>query len=361
MNFLKYQDFISTNRARTQNSNNNATNNIAPVLNDRPNCDPRNCNNINPPIVNIYDNTNDLMWVESWLMQNAIMPLPPKTHTNNMIAHVPINQAKISLKESLQILNKLIDIQNELKLNVDSMSTNAWKQKTIEIGVLKDEFTKLMAKFENPEIVNHLKVSVGKRRKKRARQKQSKLFKRKQLIESQEKRAKLHKDIDQWLASMKEEAEKVKMEENMKRDADCVLSEVTRKKSEARKQLSLISALVKLRSVREQFAAARGEKTITEDRQAFNIETEKLVTIWENSMKTYTTEEQGLRLMLEKNAEDDSKAAKLAKERKLFDEWQTVLFGPKYLIPANNPTYWALTAAERDMETFIAIRYISNI
>lgn len=59
----------------------------------------------------------------------------------------------------------------------------------------------------------------------------------------------------------------------MKKDADCVLSEVTRKKSEARKQLSLISALVKLRSVREQFAAQRGEKTVAEDRKAFNIQT----------------------------------------------------------------------------------------
>lgn len=78
--------------------------------------------------------------------------------------------------------------------------------------------------------------------------------------------------------------------------------------------------------------------------------------MWENSLRTYSIEEHGLRLMLEKNAEDDSKAARLAKEKKLLEEWQTVLFGPKYLIPVNNPTYYALTAAERDMETFIAIR-----
>lgn len=212
MNFLKYQDFLSTNRAKSQAQSSNNTG--SPATNDRPNCDPRSgstAQQVQQPIINIFDNTNDLIWVEQWLMQTPIMPLPARTHVNNAGPHIPINQAKISLKESLQILNKLVDIQNDLKQNVESMSSSAWKQKTIEIGVLKDEFTKLMSRFDNIEIVNKLKIAVAKRKKKRVRQKQSKLFKRKQFSELAEKRAKSHKDIDQWLASMKEEAEKVKM------------------------------------------------------------------------------------------------------------------------------------------------------
>lgn len=58
----------------------------------------------------------------------------------------------------------------------------------------------------------------------------------------------------------------------------------------------------------------------------------------------------------EKNQTEDSKQAKLAKERRLVDEWKTVLFGQSHAIPSNHPTYWALTAAERELETFIAIR-----
>lgn len=79
--------------------------------------------------------------------------------------------------------------------------------------------------------------------------------------------------------------------------------------------------------------------------------------MWESSLKTYMIEEQGLKLMLEKNATEDTKTAELAKERKLLEEWHTVFFGPRQIIPQDNATYWALTAAERDMETFIAIRY----
>ena len=88
------------------------------------------------------------------------------------------------------------------------------------------------------------------------------------------------------------------MEEEMQKDADSVLSEVTKKKSDARKQLTLISALVKLRNIRDQVATQRGEKPSLEDRRAFNVTTEKLVKMWENSMQTYSKEEQGLRLML---------------------------------------------------------------
>lgn len=59
----------------------------------------------------------------------------------------------------------------------------------------------------------------------------------------------------------------------MKKDADCVLAEVTKKKSDARKQLSLVSSLTKLRSVRDQITSHRGEKVSLEDRQAFNVNT----------------------------------------------------------------------------------------
>lgn len=270
--------------------------------------------------------------------------------------HLQIGQAKQCLRESLILLNQLEERQNELKSNVGTMESAIWKQKSVEIGQLKDEFTKLTAQFENDALVNELQRQVVKRRKKRKSQKRKRLFQQEVKELEIEKRLKLHKDIDNWLMSMKEATECCRMEANKKKDADCVLAEVTKKKSEAKKQLSLVEALVKLRSVRETVAQHRGEKTSIEDRVAFNITTDKLNKIWQDCMKTYNREEQSLRLMLEKNAQDDTQAAHRAKEQTLLEEWQEVLFGPKHLIPTNNPTYWALTAAERDLQTFIAIR-----
>lgn len=139
----------------------------------------------------------------------------------------------------------------------------------------------------------------------------------------------------------------------MKKDADCVLAEVTKKKYDARKSLSLIASLVKLRNVREQAAIQRGEKVSVEDHAAFAKVSDHLTKIWTNALQVYAKEEQGLRMMLEQNAVEDNNAARAAKERKIIQEWEIALFGPK-CIPSS--IYWGLTAADKDLETFIAMR-----
>lgn len=75
--------------------------------------------------------------------------------------------------------------------------------------------------------------------------------------------------------------------------------------------------------------------------------------MWENTLKSYQKEEQGLHMMLEQNAEEDTISTQLAKEKRTTQEWETALFGQK-LVPV--PAFFALTAAERDMETFINVR-----
>lgn len=122
-----------------------------------------------------------------------------------------INEAQRSLKECLVLLDKLTKTQQNLQDNVASMSTTEWKQRTIEIGLIKDQFTKLMSRFENGEAIFALKRTMDKRKKKRLRVKKKNEFWKQKLNEGYENRNKLHKSIDEWLRSMKEEAEKAKM------------------------------------------------------------------------------------------------------------------------------------------------------
>ncbi|CAG9858037.1 unnamed protein product [Phyllotreta striolata] len=336
MNFLKYQNFSNRN-----------VNIEVPVL-----MDPR--TNV---LQSIYNQTNDEIWIDSWLQQNNVYHPIPKIKVNKAGGSiVPINEAQSSLKECLMLLDKLTKTHQELESNVEIISSNDWKEKTVEIGQIKDQFTKIMSKFENGDAIFALKKTIDKRKKKRSNQKKNKEFKKRIEEEKIQIREKLHKSIDQWLTKKKEDDEKLKMEEDMQKDADCVLAEVTKKKSDARKQMALIGSLAKLRFIRHHMAVQRGEKPSLEDQNAFNITVVKLKDMWESSLKTYITEEQGLKLMLEKNATEDSRTAELAKERKLLEDWHTVFFGPRQIISQDNAIYWALTAAERDMETFIAIR-----
>lgn len=332
----------------------------------------------------LQSKSDDELWVEAWLSKIG------KIHINldgsgefksadsskrSVIKGITkISDAKSSLAKWFLILEKIQSTQEDLKSNVSTMTTSEWKKKTVEIGMLKDELTALMSQFENVEALKLLQRKINNRRKKRVNQKKRKKHLHEMKKFEFEERKKNDKIIDQWLENMKESVEKVKMvsnydcyccrsvsicflfnfqEERMKKDADCVLAEVTKKKSEARKQLSLISSLVKLRTVREKHAQQRGEKTSSANYSIFVDTTEKLTKIWTNSLQVYMKEEQGLRLMLEQNAVEDSNAAKLLKEKKIAQEWEDILFGPKR-IPSS--AYWGLTRAERDLETFVAIR-----
>lgn len=162
----------------------------------------------------LYSQSNDELWVDSWLQQNCIYRPIPKVKFNkgNILR---INDAQKSLKECLSLLDKLTESQQNLQENVASMSTSEWKQRTIEIGMLKDQFTRLMSKFENGEAIFALKRAVDKRKKKRLREKKKNEFWKQKLNEKYENRSKLHKSIDEWLRGMKEEAEKAKMVRNI--------------------------------------------------------------------------------------------------------------------------------------------------
>lgn len=86
-----------------------------------------------------------------------------------------------------------------------TMSSAEWKQKTIEIGLIKDEFTKIMCKFDNADVLKHLKVSIRNRKKKRLNDRKRRDQKSLAKQEEGEHRKKMHKEIDQWLNSKKEE------------------------------------------------------------------------------------------------------------------------------------------------------------
>lgn len=94
---------------------------------------------------------------------------------------------------------------------MDKISSAEWKQKTIEVGVLKDQFTKIMTKYENPQTLAVVKRTIDTRRKKRSNQKKRKAFRRQQVEVEFQNRDKIHKSIDQWLQNQREDLEKIKM------------------------------------------------------------------------------------------------------------------------------------------------------
>lgn len=122
-----------------------------------------------------------------------------------------MSEVQNSLKECLIILDKLTKTQQDLQNDVEDISSIEWKQKTVEIGVLKDHFTKIMTKYENAPTMTVVKRTIDKRKKKRCNQKKRKFFQKQQVEGELQNRDKIHKSMDQWLHNRREYLEKVKM------------------------------------------------------------------------------------------------------------------------------------------------------
>lgn len=319
--------------------------------------DPRFKQNITekPPLINVEagQKTEDELWIETFLSKvgksNSNVTQKPKLTVSKKC--VKIHVAKSVLHRCLNLLQNLENLQNYLRENVGTISSNEWKEKTNEVGQKKEEFTTLLSQVDDPKTLEQLQRNLNKRKRKRLSKPFKKLSKQKEYEETLNKREVINKNIDKWLENKQEDVEKAKREEMLKRDADCILSEVNKKKSDARKQLALLQALIKLRNIRAQTASANGERINSEESELFIKNTERLIRMWEKALNSYNIEEQGLKVMLESNSADEKPAVKL--EDKITNDWETVLFGVK-TVP--NEVGLALTCADRDSRTFIAVR-----
>jgi hypothetical protein len=78
-----------------------------------------------------------------------------------------------------------------------------------------------------------------------------------------------------------------------------------------------------------------------------------LVKLWEDQLKGYDVEEQGLRAMLDAAVVERTKS-ETSQDKKILAEWETLLFGKR---EAYSSFY---KVAEQDADAFVALRYENN-
>lgn len=266
-----------------------------------------------------------------------------------------ISEARGNLSKSFRILSSIESIHQHLDANLSTLTSDEWRLCTVEIGALRDELTVLMTPFEGENFIN-LKRTVKMRRKKRFAQKRQKVMRRKVREKEHEGRVKKHEEIDGWLERENAEVLRMQEEEAAKGEADIILADTTRKKLDAKRNLALVQSLTKLRDVREKAALGRGEQTSAQDSYAFQNLAERLQDIWTNASKEYGKEEHRLRTQLEQTTSEDQRKAKLEREKKVTDDWSKALFGDPLKEGEESGLFLGLTAAERSVDTFIAIR-----
>lgn len=166
----------------------------------------------------LHEKSEDEIWLEKWLslrkpqIKSAVeLALSQVEKKLSKKKNVEIWSAKNSLKKCLDLIGKLQTARNYLKENLEKISTGEWRKKTMEIDLLKEEFTTLISQFDNVDTVECLQRALVKRTKIRMKQKKRKADHKRMLREKFEDEKRIEKEIDDWLEKQKDAVERTKM------------------------------------------------------------------------------------------------------------------------------------------------------
>lgn len=284
-------------------------------------------------------------WLKGWI-QSRSFKKPDGCVT---VKNVSICDTRDELKQWIQCLKNLEEKHSILHDGIKILTESEWNALRCEVERGKSEISAVSSCLaEKP--IKELQKKLSKQLKKRTRQKRQLSKQREDAYLAQVRRQRLHQKADAWLADMQLAVDRIRKSEELKREADTVLAEVTHRQSEAKRQMALLEALQKLHQARIQAMEARGSKLSVEDKtscEQSNSKIRRLLSMWSCKLEEYQKEEHILRVMLEESAAKKSDL-EIQNTQKLLGEWETCLFGSGRSFTSDEP---------HDISTLVSIRY----
>ncbi|RZF37478.1 hypothetical protein LSTR_LSTR005353 [Laodelphax striatellus] len=292
---------------------------------------------------------SDKIWIRNWLQRIGKGDKSSSVDNRDVTGSIKISEMKAKVLKMRKLINEMESQSKSLTVMVKTLDEHEWRIRVQEIEEEKHVLVQLFNEFENKkELLTDVKRQLDKRSRKRNRQKRRREERRMAETERRIAVEKENERIDVWLKEKEEEVERARREEEMKREADSVLSGVTRRKNEAKRQLALLEGLRKLHKARVVAWNAMGLVISSAQLETFNNVIDRLVTMWTNRLDNYNLEEHGLKVMLhESNADDRASAAN--RQKLILRQWENALFGS-----ATNAT--SGIHVPQDLQSFLSVR-----
>ncbi|CAK1542402.1 unnamed protein product [Leptosia nina] len=238
---------------------------------------------------------------------------------------VTITVLKAKLSELLKTYNEISEEFSRLSENIDNHSDTEWEAALKIMSYKKERISKLLTEF-SASYMEHARKYLAKRTAKRMRLQRLKEERKQQRLQQEKDMKERSRKIDENLQKIKDDILKAKKEEEAKLEADMVLKDVHRKKIDAKKCLSKLEALLKLRQARLNTAKGRGQNVSESDSAMFQKNIEKLKSSWTERLEMYNKEENNLRARLAIVEEVPLNQAEIDVDNNLI-QWKEVLFG----------------------------------
>ncbi|XP_039291180.1 programmed cell death protein 7 [Nilaparvata lugens] len=279
-----------------------------------------------PPIVQPTEDEEkekDRTWIKNWLRnigkENKMSAEKPVASDN-----IKISEIKYKVMKIKKLTSELESMSKSLAVMMKTLNEEEWKERVEEIEDKKRDLTDLLGELNNKREI--VKRQLDKRIRKRNRERKKRVERRMVKEERRVGSERENERIDVWMREMEESVERARREAEMKREADSVLSDVTRKKNEAKRQLALFEGLRKLHKARVVAWNAMGLIISSAQLDTFSNVVDRLAAMWSDRLNEYNLEERGLKVMLQE-ASDDVTAMSTNRQKQILRQWESALFG----------------------------------
>uniref|UniRef100_A0A6V7KI52 Programmed cell death protein 7 n=1 Tax=Bracon brevicornis TaxID=1563983 RepID=A0A6V7KI52_9HYME len=238
---------------------------------------------------------------------------------------------RLGIAETKQLVSEIKKLNDDLEYRLKILNNNKnsgefnFESELKRCKEIKLKIEKSLEILKSNEEICQFKKLVERRKKKRLREKRKKLAWKEEKNLREERRKNINSQIDNWIRKKQAVIEREKQEENLRKDADLILSDVRGKKSDSKKYLIILKELQNLRKVKTANARARGENLSLAADESFERIINQLIEHWSELDREYSIEEQGLKLMLK----TDNEMVIEKKKKNNFDDWELAIFGKK--------------------------------
>lgn len=307
-------------------------------------------NQFSQPPPPITQNDNDTVqaakeeqWLKEFLIQRNLQNNQIEVQKRLNSITIPEYQQKIIKINTLT--KKLKDLEGNLKSESEKCSEFTWKVLTSEVKEIQGNLNSLIQTIEEDKPI--IKKKILKLRKKRAGKEFQKSKLKLALEENLKKRKMAHEEIDQWMNKNSLALQKSIQEEHDAEYKREMLSDVVKRKMDAKKNLNVLANLVELRRLRKTAVQNTTLKESLSNDEDFNLNIMKSQKIWTDALHNYEKEEQALKKIL---------VSILEPVKQIENEWNQALFGEEFGCKkmVNHP----MLRAEIDYRSYLDIRLV---
>ncbi|XP_062247332.1 programmed cell death protein 7 isoform X1 [Platichthys flesus] len=266
-----------------------------------------------------------------------------------------------SLYGAVQLVSAIEKMHHSLKDNVENDCV--WTESQFTVLKIQSEFQEIVKLFSDRDCLKKFKAKLSRVAQRRARSLRASNLMQQEERDRWEDISDKEAAIDIWRMKQINQVQEKMKEQELKLNADLVLSEVRKKQADVKRMQDILRSLEKLRRLRKEAASRKGIISEQECDKAFSSRLEWLRSVMKRRTVVYSAEEKALMVMLEGEQEEERRRKQ---EGRVKEESETqlknkqrvhaILFGDDDVDAVMQPFRKYYTQAQRSLHALIQVR-----